>query len=53
MENKRNYELEGMDGFLANNIQQAQEHFETIGGYEQEALVDTVLKGLGFTPRGQ
>mmetsp|Transcript_55733 Transcript_55733/g.64350 ORF Transcript_55733/g.64350 Transcript_55733/m.64350 type:complete len:650 (+) Transcript_55733:158-2107(+) len=33
-----------------NNLAAAQEHFETIGGYEQEALVDTVLKGLGFTP---
>ena len=28
----------------------AQEHFETIGGYQQEQLVDSVLKGLGFEP---
>ena len=28
----------------------AQEHFETIGGYQQEQMVDSVLKGLGFEP---
>jgi ATP-binding cassette, subfamily F, member 3 len=28
----------------------AQEAFESAGGYEQEQLVDSVLKGLGFTP---
>jgi ATP-binding cassette subfamily F protein 3 len=28
----------------------AQEKFEALGGYEQEQLVDTVLKGLGFEP---
>ena len=28
----------------------AQEEFELAGGYEQEQLVDTVLKGLGFEP---
>uniref|UniRef100_A0A7S1UPJ2 ABC transporter domain-containing protein n=1 Tax=Grammatophora oceanica TaxID=210454 RepID=A0A7S1UPJ2_9STRA len=28
----------------------AQEEFEQVGGYEQEQLVDTVLKGLGFEP---
>lgn len=28
----------------------AQEEFENLGGYEQEQLVDTVLKGLGFEP---
>lgn len=28
----------------------AQEDFENLGGYEQEQLVDTVLKGLGFEP---
>lgn len=28
----------------------AQETFEALGGYEQEQLVDTVLKGLGFEP---
>lgn len=28
----------------------AQEEFESVGGYEQEQLVDTVLKGLGFEP---
>jgi ATP-binding cassette subfamily F protein 3 len=33
-----------------NNLAVAQEHFETIGGYQQEQLVDTVLKGLGFEP---
>jgi ATPase subunit of ABC transporter with duplicated ATPase domains len=29
---------------------EAQEEFELAGGYEQEQLVDTVLKGLGFEP---
>jgi ATP-binding cassette, subfamily F, member 3 len=29
----------------------AQEEFENLGGYEQEQLVDTVLKGLGFEPK--
>jgi ATPase subunit of ABC transporter with duplicated ATPase domains len=33
-----------------NDLAVAQEHFETIGGYQQEQLVDTVLKGLGFEP---
>mmetsp|Transcript_9761 Transcript_9761/g.24312 ORF Transcript_9761/g.24312 Transcript_9761/m.24312 type:complete len:635 (-) Transcript_9761:174-2078(-) len=33
-----------------NDLAEAQEHFEAIGGYEQEQLVDTVLKGLGFEP---
>lgn len=33
-----------------NDLAAAQEHFEAIGGYEQEQLVDTVLKGLGFEP---
>jgi len=28
----------------------AQEDFEMLGGYEQEQMVDTVLKGLGFEP---
>ena len=28
----------------------AQENFENLGGYEQEQMVDSVLKGLGFTP---
>ena len=28
----------------------AQEEFEMLGGYEQEQLVETVLKGLGFEP---
>jgi ATP-binding cassette subfamily F protein 3 len=28
----------------------AQEEFESTGGYEQEQLVDSVLKGLGFEP---
>ena len=32
------------------DLAQAQEDFEALGGYEQEQLVDTVLKGLGFTP---
>eukprot|EP00536_Pseudo-nitzschia_multiseries_P005072 jgi/Psemu1/285520/fgenesh1_pg.91_\ len=33
-----------------NDLAAAQEHFETIGGYQQEQLVDSVLKGLGFEP---
>ena len=28
----------------------AQENFEKLGGYEQEQMVETVLKGLGFEP---
>lgn len=28
----------------------AQEEFQNVGGYEQEQMVDGVLKGLGFTP---
>jgi ATP-binding cassette subfamily F protein 3 len=28
----------------------AQENFQILGGYEQEQMVDTVLKGLGFEP---
>jgi ATP-binding cassette subfamily F protein 3 len=28
----------------------AQEDFQILGGYEQEQMVDTVLKGLGFEP---
>jgi len=28
----------------------AQEEFQNVGGYEQEQMVDSVLKGLGFTP---
>jgi ATP-binding cassette subfamily F protein 3 len=28
----------------------AQEQFQALGGYEQEQMVDTVLKGLGFEP---
>jgi len=33
-----------------NELAQDQEYFESIGGYQQEQLVDTVLKGLGFDP---
>merc|ERR1712127_737988 len=33
-----------------NDLAVAQEHFEAIGGYEQEQLVESVLKGLGFEP---
>tara|TARA_B110001450_G_C17517322_1_gene439035 strand:+ start:301 stop:627 length:327 start_codon:yes stop_codon:yes gene_type:complete len=33
-----------------NELAQDQEYFESIGGYQQEQLVDTVLKGLGFEP---
>jgi len=32
------------------DLAEAQEGFEQLGGYEQEQLVDTVLKGLGFEP---
>jgi ATP-binding cassette, subfamily F, member 3 len=28
----------------------AQEEFQSVGGYEQEQMVDSVLKGLGFEP---
>jgi len=28
----------------------AQEKFEVMGGYEQEQMVESVLKGLGFEP---
>lgn len=30
---------------------EAQEQFEKAGGYEQEQMVDSVLKGLGFEPQ--
>jgi ABC-type multidrug transport system ATPase subunit len=29
---------------------EAQEEFQNVGGYEQEHMVESVLKGLGFTP---
>ena len=32
------------------NLATAQENFQVLGGYEQEQMVDTVLKGLGFAP---
>ena len=32
------------------NLANAQELFEQLGGYEQEQMVDSVLKGLGFDP---
>lgn len=32
-----------------NNLQEATEAFETAGGYTQEQVVESVLKGLGFT----
>ena len=32
------------------NLAVAQENFQILGGYEQEQMVDTVLKGLGFEP---
>jgi ATP-binding cassette subfamily F protein 3 len=32
------------------NLSVAQENFQVLGGYEQEQMVDTVLKGLGFAP---
>jgi len=32
------------------DLAQAQEDFQALGGYEQEQLVDTVLQGLGFAP---
>jgi len=31
-------------------LAEAQEDFEAAGGYEQEQMVDSVLKGLGFEP---
>eukprot|EP00978_Attheya_sp_CCMP212_P006153 scaffold13850_cov50-Attheya_sp.AAC.2 len=33
-----------------NNLAAAQEEFEMVGGYEQEQMIDSVLKGLGFEP---
>jgi ATPase subunit of ABC transporter with duplicated ATPase domains len=33
-----------------NEMGDAQEEFEQVGGYEQEQMVDSVLKGLGFEP---
>lgn len=33
-----------------NALAAAQEEFQILGGYEQEQMVDSVLKGLGFTP---
>lgn len=32
------------------NLATAQEEFQLLGGYEQEQMVDSVLKGLGFDP---
>ena len=32
------------------NLATAQEDFQILGGYEQEQMVETVLKGLGFEP---
>ena len=32
------------------NLADAQEQFQAVGGYEQEQMVDSVLKGLGFEP---
>lgn len=32
------------------NLANAQETFEKLGGYEQEQMVESVLKGLGFEP---
>lgn len=32
------------------NLAAAQENFQLLGGYEQEQMVETVLKGLGFDP---
>lgn len=32
------------------NLATAQEEFQQLGGYEQEQMVDSVLKGLGFDP---
>jgi len=32
------------------NLANAQELFQDLGGYEQEQMVDVVLKGLGFEP---
>lgn len=31
-------------------LAEAQEEFQNLGGYEQEQMVESVLKGLGFTP---
>ena len=31
-------------------LAEAQEDFQNLGGYEQEAMVENVLKGLGFEP---
>jgi ATP-binding cassette subfamily F protein 3 len=31
-------------------LAEAQEQFQVMGGYEQEQMVDSVLKGLGFEP---
>jgi len=39
------YSEEALDALAA-----AQENFQVLGGYEQEQLVETVLKGLGFEP---
>lgn len=33
-----------------NDLAAAQENFQVLGGYEQEQMVESVLKGLGFTP---
>lgn len=33
-----------------NELAEAEEEFQTQGGYEQEQMVDSVLKGLGFEP---
>uniref|UniRef100_A0A7S3VH76 ABC transporter domain-containing protein n=1 Tax=Chaetoceros debilis TaxID=122233 RepID=A0A7S3VH76_9STRA len=33
-----------------NELAEAEEEFQTHGGYEQEQMVDSVLKGLGFEP---
>lgn len=32
------------------NLANAQETFQLLGGYEQEQMVESVLKGLGFEP---
>jgi len=39
------YSEEALDKLAA-----AQENFQILGGYEQEQMVETVLKGLGFEP---
>ncbi|CAM9838995.1 unnamed protein product, partial [Chrysoparadoxa australica] len=36
-----------------NELMDAQEHFDTVGGHEQERTVSAVLKGLGFSPADQ